>query len=684
MSWTTPPHTNDLLNRHYGIAILPISHTQEYNKQKMLELQRFVLSRQTTDTRNELYEHMVVTTIFQHGGMEKSITDNDLKKKIEKDFGIEKIPDLHLKDAIGHLIDKKALSRFNSKLVLAQIKHDEIKQNIQEIRDLEDRVQNNIFESMRKKIPSISDQQCKKIIKNLSNLFGTIFAEYGSTSARILTEGINRMSKLKSQDGFQLLYEKLILCIVAKEARNDLDEFFNDYFGNPTEDVAKFLFSKAQSYVYFEILNLDPDLKSLEQKSWSQKQIYLDTNAFMDLIFEGSTMHNTIETLVNETRELGATVLITDRTGSEFITSIENSRHRHKNFQINKKFVSFYESAQKSSQFLSTYSNELIKNPGLTIDTFLKRYQEFESVMESKYCMVLEEADEEIDLESEDAQRLKNQLLNRARYKRPEVVDHDAYVILRVRKLRDEKPDLTGHKAWMLTTDRSLALAERDVYGKNSVYASVMPEIWLEIISPFVSPQVTITDRSYAFTKLLSTNFNSHKISLNSLSTLLSAFWNTEGIDEKHLEVIIGNDFIKEQLSQIQKSIDEGEDPPLEKIKPMLQKGLKLIQEDFDQKLHKATFDHKQELSSMQRRIDDLKTKVADLTTEKTQTEKKAKTTTLKYKYIILAIIGSAIVDVTLYLWLNTIPDLGIEYMLIPVLTLLGIEVSIVLKIIKP
>ena len=626
---------------------------------------------------------MVATTIFEHSGVQEGITYDDMKEKIGEGFGINKIPDLHLKDAINNLAKKGDLLETNSKLTLSQVRHDEIKKNIKEICDLEDRIQNNIFESLHKKIPSISDQQCKKIIENLSHLFGTIFARYGSTSARILTEGINKMSELKNQDGFQSLYEKLVLRIVARDVRNDLDEFFNEYFGNPTEEVAKFLFSRAQSYVYFEILNLDPDLKSLEKKSWSQKQIYLDTNAFMNLIFEESTLHDTMETLVQETRELGATILISNKTGNEFLASIEGSRNKYKNFRVNRKFASLYENAQKQSQFLSTYSKELIKNPNLTMDTFLKRYQEFESVMKSKYDVILEEVDKEIDLENEDAQRLKTQLLYHAQYKQPKVIKHDAYMILRVRKLRDKKPDLTGHKAWMLTTDHSLSSVERDVYGKDSIYASVRPEIWLEIISPFVSPQVTINDRSYAFTKLLSTKFSSHKIPLNDLSTLLSAFWNTEGIDEKHLEIIIGNDFIKEQLSQIQKSIDEGKDPPLEKMEPMLQKGLELIQKDFDQKLHKATDEHKQEMNSMQNTINELKDITAGLTAEKTQVEKKAKTTKSKYKYVILAIISFAIIDVTLYLTLIAIPDLSIEYTIIPVLILLSVEVAIV-KIIKP
>lgn len=112
------------------------SNVQEYNKQKLLELQRFVLDRKTTDTRIELYEHMVATTIFEHSGVQKGITYDDMKEKIGEGFGINKIPDLHLKDAINNLAKKGDLLETNSKLTLSQVRHDEIKKNIKEICDL--------------------------------------------------------------------------------------------------------------------------------------------------------------------------------------------------------------------------------------------------------------------------------------------------------------------------------------------------------------------------------------------------------------------------------------------------------------------------------------------------------------------------------------------------------------------
>lgn len=662
---------------------MTLSNNEEYNKQRLLELQQFVLNRKTSNTRTELYEYMITTTIFEHSESEGTLNYEDLKKFMGIDYGIKNIPDLHLQEAISNLTENNLLTIINEKLNLSQVKRNEIKKNLKEMHVLENKVKEDIIRSLQERIPSMSSEQCNLILENLSILLGTTFAKYGNTSARILTEGMNSITKLKNQDGFQELYAKKILSIVKKDIQKELDDFFNDYFGNPTEEVSKFLFSRAQSYVYFEILNLDPDLKSLGKKSWEQKKIYLDTNALMDLIFEGSILHNTIETLITETQNLGAIIVITEKTANEFKASIENSKEKHGSFRINPKFTSLYENAQRPSQFLSTYSQELLKNPKLTMGAFFKRYQEFESIMESKYGITVEETDKEIDLESEEALRLKTQISVHAMYKPPELVNHDAYVILCVHKLRGNKPDLTGHKSWLLTTDHSLARAERDRYGRDFIYASVTPEIWLEIISPFVSPEVTINNRSRAFTKLLSTNFKSHKIPLNNLSTLLSAFWNTEGIDQKHLEIIIGNDFMKEQLSKIQESVEKGENISLEKLEPMLKKGLELIQDDFDKKLHSIKEEHGQEMNTMQKTIDELKDIVNDLDIKNTQAEDKIILTKSSYKFVIFAIIGSAIIDIALYLGLNTIPNIEIQYTIIPVLALLGIEVTVIFKI-KP
>ena len=70
---------------------------------------------------------MIATTVFKHGGISGTITYSDLKKKIEDDFGIKKIPDLHLREAIASLDGEDVLSEINSKLTLSQVKRNEIK-----------------------------------------------------------------------------------------------------------------------------------------------------------------------------------------------------------------------------------------------------------------------------------------------------------------------------------------------------------------------------------------------------------------------------------------------------------------------------------------------------------------------------------------------------------------------------
>ncbi len=476
---------------------------------------------------------------------------------------------------------------------------------------------------------------------------------------------------------------KIHFLVVSEDLRNDLDTFFNEYFGNPDEKVSAYLFSRAQSYVYFKILNLDPDLQSFQKDSWAKKYIYLDTNTFMDLIFEGSALHNTIETIITETQGLGAQILITEKTAMEFKISIENTKRKHNNFRVNPKFVSIYKNTQKTSQFLSTYLHELLKNSKLSMGTFYKRYQEFESLMDSKYNIILEELDKDIDLDDEDALRLKTQISKYGIHKIPELVNHDAYNILRVHKLRDSKPDVTGHKTWLLTADYSLLRSERDRYGPDFIYASVTPEIWLQMISPFVSPETTINDRSIAFTKLLSSNFKSHKIPLEDLSNLLSIFWNTDGIDQKHLEIIIGNDFIKEHLSEMRESLDKGEEISLVKFEPMMKKGLELIQEDFDKKIVDTSSEHKKEMGKMQTTIDELNQMVQKLSDDKTKTEGDSIKIKSSFKYVIFAIIGSIIVDIVLYLRLNSMPNIEIQYVITSIIILIGIESTIIFKL-KP
>ncbi|MCH7561659.1 MAG: histone H1/H5 family protein [Thaumarchaeota archaeon] len=186
------------------------SNNEEINKQRLLELQQFVLNRKTDDIRTELYEHMVTSTIFEHGDNENTLSYDDLKNHLQTEYNITKIPDLHLKNAINNLTGSGILSTINQKLNISQVKRNEIKKNLKESLELENQIRKDIFEALHKKIPTISTQQCDLILEKLSILLGTTFARYGNVSVRILTEGMNRITELKKQDGFQEIYQKAI------------------------------------------------------------------------------------------------------------------------------------------------------------------------------------------------------------------------------------------------------------------------------------------------------------------------------------------------------------------------------------------------------------------------------------------------------------------------------------------
>ena len=93
--------------------------------------------------------------------------------------------------------------------------------------------------------------------------------------------------------------------------------------------------------------------------------------------------------------------------------------------------------ARSENPFLSTYMNTLKKNSKISLNTFSKAYEEYDKLIDSQYGMTIEDIDKDIDLESEDASRLKVHLTTRSPWKSGAVVTHDAYNILLVRKLRE-------------------------------------------------------------------------------------------------------------------------------------------------------------------------------------------------------------------------------------------------------
>jgi len=646
------------------------------------ELQQFVLNRETADIRFELYEHMICYAINEYAMSDGTLSYQDLIKKIESHYNIKKIPTLHLDSAIEKLMENGNIDKINQRLSLTQKKRNEIKKQNKKTDELENNLKSTITSRLKEGIPKIKDNEIELILSNLAIVLGTTFANYGSVAAKVIIEGLDGMTEIRKRPAFQEIYTRKILNVIPKPFHNDLDKIFNDLFYNPTEDFSEYLFSMAQSYVFLEILNLDPELKKIQKMSWSKKYIYLDTNTLLSLLFEWSAQHASIYTLIKQTQELGTQLLITQKTAEEYEKVIENSKEKHRGFKIRTKFGNLYGHAKMDNQFFSTYAVALQKTPGLSIDTFAKKYEEYEKLLETQYSMEIEPIDKTIDLEDETASRLKVHLSSQAIHKFPEVIEHDAYNILRVHKLRREGSDETGPKAWLLTTDYSLPRTERDMYGKKAIFASVTPEIWLQIISPFLSPTLAITDRSIAFSKMLSSNFKSHKMNIDDFANLLTVFMDDTLFTTDQVRIIMGSDYIQEKMHGMKERFEKGEQITLEQFEPIMRKAIKEVKDDNEQKIAVSDEINKKKFENMSQEITALENTVSGLTVDEQKTKKITQADIKKWKFILVYVTCAAVIDALLGYGLSLIPNF-IFGAIVTIVGVLGIEAGLIFLIIK-
>ncbi len=668
-----------------------------YERRVLHEFQRFVLSRDSTNIRENIYKNMIMNTIYIYSSTDGTLDYEEIKKYIQKDYPIKRLPEIHLDSAIEFLVDDGSVIPINKKFSLSQPIKNKIKKEIKESEEDQNKVIESIENVLKEKLPSIKPHQISLITNNLNLILAESFANNGTITAKILTQSSDSMSKLKSLSGFEKNYCTKILDVVSKEHHNKLDEIFHEMFSNPSEEFSEYLFSMAQSYVYLGVLNIDPQLKNIQKISWSKKKIYLDTNALLHLLFAASPMHDTIHTLVKLTHELGASIFITEKTAVEYEQFIENSKEKYRTITFRPKYASAYDDVRSENPFLSTYMVALSTNSKISLETFSKPFDEYDKLIDSQYNMAIEELDKTIDLESEETSRLKVHLTTNSPWKSNVVVTHDAYNILLVRKLRESGADETGPVAWLLTTDNALGRSEQDTFGKKLPYASVTPDIWLQIISPFVSPTLTIKERSLAFAKLLSTRFKSHKMDMEDFNSFLTLFMDDSKFKVEHLRIIMGNDFVKEKVHELTESISKGEEITFEKFEPIMRKGLASVEDDYNQKFADSSEEHSLEMKKVQKELDEMKQEIDTLKIEKESAEQTAGTfksqkesaeievtkTKSATRFIILAIIVSAIIDIIVFSVLISIPDFLLHYSVIVTIALMGLEAKIIFEIPK-
>lgn len=622
-----------------------MTHETQTNKNLLKEYQQFILSKQSQNIRDAFYENIIIRTHIRHANSKNELGYDDLIKYIKEDYKFSHLPSLIIDESLKSLLAENKINRVNNNLILPESTQTKIQKNVDDFDILKENIDIELSALLKITISSITIEQNKAIIKNFHVFVNEVLKINGNIAVKLFLE---KKPTMDITDGrFQVIYQTKINKTLDKKYHKSLDNMFNEYLLKPSIELSRYLFACAQGYVLYEILNLDPEFKKMENISWQKKRIYVDTNILIHLVFPISSEHNSSKILIEQTRKLGAKLIITQKTIDEFSHVLENFNSNAKIINFKPQLSALYEESHNDNPILSTYINEVSINRKYDSEAFIRTYGNFVDILQHEYGITVEDV---VGIgENSNNEKLKDNIAFRGHGKSPNVINHDHYNILRVNQIRQNiESDEIGPSSWLLTNDRTLTRAEFDTYGKDHITACVLSDIWLQIISPFISPNL-LNDAGYAFSQLLSGNFNSSKINIANLNTLLSLFVDDTKFSVDQFRKIIGDEFIKQNLKKVQKMIDEGDEVTFKDVKGIVDKSIDVVKKDFDEKHQKLDAMHVKEIAHMKNNISQLKNTVFDLQNEKNTIIKKTSYRIKNTQWVAVGIIASFIINIVAY-----------------------------------
>jgi len=615
-------------------------------RERLHLLQQFVLNRESEEIREELYEYMIMSVIFRHASDDGKIETSIIHKLVKSDFHLDKMPDMQLKDGISRLLAKQSIHEAGNYVSLSKNKLLKFKNTSTGILDLE----KNSIEELRSKIsdtfPDDFQEKIEPLLQRFDEFVSLIFKKFGIQAAQIFAENVKSIDDLDGFTNFTDLYQKHILITLPEEQQKQLDRILYDFFSNPTEKSSKYFFSIAQSYVLTQILNIEPNLKKIQSDLLSKKQVYLDTNVIIRLLFHNDTSSKAIKKLIDETRKLKIKLIMTDLTSTEFERWLDKKENKFRYYKLPSKKLeqALGEYDPEDEPFFLDFTQELMNDSSLTAKKFAKKYHQFEILLKNQYGIVTENIIKSI-IHSSEIKQLKNEVIN-SKSKHEEVALHDAYHIIRVRQLRQsKKTDELGPNSWFLTTDSTLSKAEFEQYPTKDVQASVTVNSWFQIISTFISPVGNIEDVSFAFCKLLSSQFDSHKMKVNDYLNFVDALTNDAEFTLDQLKNITGNTFITQKLRTINQKRESGETPSKSEISTAVAEMQKFSKGSFDDEVEKIRIESEQKIKAEVEKANDATKKANDAETSKS----KIKTKSILIIIALATVILNILMDITVF-----------------------------------
>lgn len=545
-------------------------------------LAQFVLNRQTDDMRKELHEFIVGMVLFSNGDF-AAMSISQIREGIHEVFGLESFPESPIENAILSMIDRHDIEvqkiRGENRYSLSQQLRTKLGVFSRDYDEIRGNVESELILNAKKSMPEISVSKQTLLIKSLDLVFGRIIAATSKSAASAcLGSPYERIPS--GDEGLSDDIDLAVSTYFRGQNRNKVKEVITRYLEEPTENLAAYLHAVSLSYFIFEVLHLDPECQNLTKDELSKRKFYLDTNAVINLLTGNKKRRRALERLVEISTNLGMTPVVTSRTKQEFISVLNYQKVVLSRSSMP---VRRYEkvSSLVADDFLKDFMEKKKQNQSLTVEGYFARLELVEKVLE-KWGIVFEEVDFSGIPLNPDYDGLLFEVIALRPNKSDGVAEHDTSHILWIDEMRkSEEISVTGPNYWLLTFDISLPIAERVLIERNRIQVSINPDQWIQMLSPFLAPDISSKEMPNLFATLFATRLPAASPLLRGEDLLkIQGPWiDDEDLGEKELKIIIGSSYVQSYLRETPyeelslKGFQKALEPLLEEVK-----GLKVAE----------------------------------------------------------------------------------------------------------
>jgi len=261
------------------------------------------------------------------------------------------------------------------------------------------------------------------------------------------------------------------------------------FMGNLNEVQKHYVASLHHKVFYFQILNIDPRLRKLEEECFNRIRLYLDTNVVIRYLCEGYAAHQAMFDILEMSKAMGVKLFVSSKTLREAERLVEEAKRHSVSLgdpsisailQVNPRAV--------LNPIVKTFLAKRQENPKLNWAGFISPFTDLETYLLSRDIEVIDDQCGDI-MVHEAYSRVRAAITDAKGEDTPiDVIDHDTYNLILVQQLRNNYPSTPfGASVWLITIDRKLPMADKILQRKYSTPHCREIEEWGVALLPFQS-----------------------------------------------------------------------------------------------------------------------------------------------------------------------------------------------------